>query len=756
MNRHPIFSFAVLIAALAGLFIVSPAQKRKPRPRPVTEIVTVRASPVPKLTPDKQRRQDAFVKVWTTLNDYYFDKTFSGLDWAAIRREYQPLVDKTKTDEQLHALLQRMIDRLGRSHFAIIPPDFFSTLETAKVTARTREKWLAAGKKADEAVITGEDADVDEEDPFDEDSGARFGIGVELRIMDDKFVISRVEKGSSADTAGIKPGFIIDKINGVSLNETAGRILTEYASIRNIRRHLPMQIVAWFLNGDENTSVFLTCLDGTNTPKDFKVPRMPLTGELITLGSRFPAQFLEFRTASLSDSVGYIKFNIFAMPVIDRYCAALTEFAAKKAIVVDLRGNVGGVIGTLVALTGMSSERRMTIGTSLYRVGIEPLSAEPKAKNFKGKLIFLVDDQSISAAEFFAASMQDNHRAIVVGSRTAGEALPSVSASLATGAVLVYPIADFRSPSGRSLEGNGVEPDYSVALDRTALLAGVDTQLEKALALIRDNVEIKLPPPPVSNRGTGISAGPPPPPAPKLSTGADVQLSAVPSSAPPPPAPAVKDEKALQAIAEFTAAIGGLDELNKVRSYQAAGSGVIGLRGTETEIDVRAYRQTPDRFALFMASPAIGEVREIYNGKDSFLQTDYGLDQKLYPGMDTSRMELFPAIFSVIDTTYFSSLKFEGSYDLEGRKLNVVTGKIKDGLTVGMAFDAATKLLTRYAPPGMSYSLGDYRKVDGIMLPFSIELENLVKMKLDSVTLNPKIDPANFEKKEKCFDKPLQ
>ena len=95
----------------------------------------------------------------------------------------------------------------------------------------------------------------------------------------------------------------------------------------------------------------------------------------------------------------------------------------------------------------------------------------------------------------------------------------------------------------------------------------------------------------------------------------------------------------------------------------------------DTDIDVRAWRQRPDKFTMIMNSPALGETREIYNGGNFYLQTDFGMDTHLNLGSELNRMQLFSAIFDVLDPAFFTSFTFEGSFDMEGRKVNAITAK---------------------------------------------------------------------------------
>src|SRR5262249_8093466 len=156
-----------------------------------------------------------------------------------------------------------------------------------------------------------------------------------------------------------------------------------------------------------------------------------------------------------------------------------------------------------------------------------------------------------------------------VGQHTAGEALPSVTVKLPTGAVLMYPFANYRSASGSFIEGAGVEPDRAITVDRKTLLAGKDAQLDLAMSTFADaNVFANLKPKPKAAEkdttkfpiAASDSLPPPPPPKPKPTTlpstsgsgyGTGAATGAPPPkkgtatarlAAPMPPPPAVKRE----------------------------------------------------------------------------------------------------------------------------------------------------------------------------------------------------------------------
>ncbi|MGE3467683.1 MAG: S41 family peptidase, partial [Pyrinomonadaceae bacterium] len=449
---------------------------------------------------------------------------------------------------------------------------------------------------------------------------------------------------------------------------------------------------------------------------------------------------------------------VFAVPVVAKFCESLTEFKDKKAVIVDLRGNLGGVIGTMVGLSGMLTDRPITLGTFVSGAGRQQFTVPSMAKNFKGKVVLLVDGQSMSASEMFAAGLQSNKSAVVVGERTGGQSLPSLWKILPTGAVMVYPISDFLTLAGKSLEGSGLEPDHNVPMNRTSLLQGVDPQLQKAIALIAD--DSVFPKRPVA---TVTSADPPPPaPAPRRSASSGSGSSAS-TDLPPPPPPVAKampkatpgpsDERSLKIVADFANAIGDAASLKRFGSYEAKGR-LVPDDKVEVEGVFYSAKQVPDRTVVVLDTTTAGEVRTVYAGGSAFVQTNYGMNQDLGAVGDPARADLLAPYVSALDLNYVRGLKFEGDYEVDGRLRYVLSATSPEGVSIGLSFDAATKLLATFSTPGTMYTYGDYRNVDGLMLPFSIDIDRMMNIRLESINLSPKLDPTLFLKKQNCFDKP--
>lgn len=764
MKHIRVFCVSLALFIVCGLPAAALSQRKtppKPRPAPdkilrITKLgtVDVLGGDTPQgLSAAQKLRWDSFIKVWETLRDNYFDQTFNGLDWNAVKAEYRPRVIAAKNDLEFHSQMQEMIGRLERSHFAIVPPEVYREIETAKTEAKKREKERAAAR----SETSGDDGD-DDEPHFDE-SETQFGIGVELRLIDGKFVISGLDDNSAAGYAGVKPGFILDKINGVSLSEMVSRITVYYSSLgtEKFLKYLPLQVGPWFLNGEKDSFVTITCLDGDDKAVDFRIRREPLRGRNVVLGENLPDQYLKFVTREIDSDVGYLRFNLFAKPVVDEFCDAIRRNAGKKALIIDLRGNTGGLLGPLYALSGMLTDDQIDIGTMIYKVGREPMIARSMKNNFKGKLVFLVDRYTISAAEIFAGAVQDNKRALIIGEKTAGEALPAISVVLPTGGVMLYPIANFKTKTGRLLEGVGVVPDVVVNIDRKTLLGGADPQLARAIAEIKQDKLF-----PVNSRDD--DAPPPAPkPVPKVITGSGSGLS---SASPPPPmaantgaapkpAPEVKEEKALAVIKAFADAAGSLADWRAIKTYTITGRQQIGYRGSQTTFSLKSYKRYPSDYAIVLSTPAVGEVRTIVAGRKMSTQADYGLETTVTLP-ETTNVDLFDSIFEALDSDTMRSATYTGIFDRDGRKCHIIEATLKNGTSYAMAFDVENKMLVSVAGRFSLTSYGDYRKVGSLMMPFKVGVGSGKELEFDTIVLNETLSDDIFKLKENCYDRPAQ
>jgi carboxyl-terminal processing protease len=383
-------------------------------------------------------RTETFELVWGKINDTYWDRTFNGVNWKAIHDKYLPLVKVAAGGDEFHRLLNQMVGELHVSHVRIMAPGTFGGLAS-------RASDLKNG-----------------------------GVGLALRWINNQLVIVEVEPDSSAETAGIRRGFVISTVNG----KTPEALYTE-ALKKNSGFHLREGIsrarsVDAELKGSPNTRVTLDVLNDRN-----EIVKLPLERTAQPLGASFESKRLE-------QNIGYVRFNAFFGNVMEKFQAAVRELRETRGLIIDLRGNPGGVGDMAPSIANMLSANEGSLGISKFRYESRPFAYKGSGSEaYKGLVVLLVDELSGSTSEVFAGGLQENKRAIVIGTTTAGAVLPSTVETLPTGGVLVYVVSNFETPHGTVLEGRGVIPDIVVQLSRAGLLSGHDAPLERATEVIR-------------------------------------------------------------------------------------------------------------------------------------------------------------------------------------------------------------------------------------------------------------------------------
>ncbi len=400
----------------------------------------------------QEARREAFDVVWRTVKEKHYDPTLGGLDWDRVREQYAPRIETVKSDSEFYSLLQRMLGELRQSHFAIIPP---------------------------EAII--------EEAASDPSNG---GIGIDLRIIDGLAVISRVDAASAAERAGLRTGFVIRQIDQTPAERFTSRV-NQAAESQSTTRLRATRALMSRVEGKTDSTVRLIYLDENNRQREAVITREPLGGEMSEPLGNFPAQRTFFDARRLDGGVGYIRFNIFVMIQLQKIRSAIRSLHDAPGIIIDLRGNPGGIGAMASAIAAMTETRQISLGTMKMRAGHVNFAVFPQQNPFTGKVAILIDGGSASTSEVMAAGMQETGRAMVIGERSAGAALPSIFTRLPTGALFQFAIGDFRTPKGVLIEGRGVTPDVEVKLSRRELLRGRDSQLQTALEQIRKQIALK-------------------------------------------------------------------------------------------------------------------------------------------------------------------------------------------------------------------------------------------------------------------------
>lgn len=271
---------------------------------------------------------------------------------------------------------------------------------------------------------------------MEETKGEFTGVGIEITIKDNAVTVVSPIEDTPAFKAGIKPG---DKIIKVDNELTKDMTLTEV--VKRIR-------------GPKGTHVKLTIQrEGEANLLEFDLTR-----------EKIPIQ--NVKGYYLGSNIAYLRISSFQNNTSDKLYNTYSELQKAheiKGIVLDLRNNPGGLLTEAVKVADLFLNEGVIVSTK----GRNPnQKAEVKAKSgdrfINVPLVALVNEGSASAAEIVAGALQDNKRALVVGTKTFGKGSVQTVVPLSDGSGLRLTTSLYYTPSGRSIQAKGIEPDLNV------------------------------------------------------------------------------------------------------------------------------------------------------------------------------------------------------------------------------------------------------------------------------------------------------
>jgi len=264
------------------------------------------------------------------------------------------------------------------------------------------------------------------------------GIGVEIGPHDGGMRIVRAIPGSPAAEAGLKPGDLIESIDG---REMSGATAQDAVSL---------------IAGPAGSRLTL------RVRRDARVAEITLVRREVDLHSISEATILD-------RNVGYIKLEKFTETSSEELDAALIDLNRRgmRSLIVDLRANPGGLLTTAIELSSKFIPYGPIVSTRGRNSADNTVEYSHRGWATEIPLVVLVDEESASASEIFAAAIQDNDRGLIVGRRTYGKGTVQTHFPLqAVSGDLVLTTARFLSPRGRLIDGAGVEPDVAVQASR--------------------------------------------------------------------------------------------------------------------------------------------------------------------------------------------------------------------------------------------------------------------------------------------------
>lgn len=303
-------------------------------------------------------------------------------------------------------------------------------------------------------------------------SGELTGVGIQL-AADEKTkkltVISPIED-SPAFSAGILAKDIITSIDGIS---TEGMDVNKAVTL---------------IRGPVNTKVQLSILRG-NQQMNFTIKRARI--EIHPVRSSY--------RESPQGGVGYIRLVQFSAnaPSDMRKAIEGLEKQQVAGYILDLRSNPGGLLDTSIDIARMWLKSGAIVST-VNRQGEQSRSQSESRALTDKPLVVLVDGGSASASEILSGALQDNNRAVLVGSKTFGKGLVQSVRGLPDGSGLAVTIAKYLTPKGRDINKHGIDPDIEVKLtdaqrkalsgDRDRIGTPADPQYAKALEVLNQQI----------------------------------------------------------------------------------------------------------------------------------------------------------------------------------------------------------------------------------------------------------------------------
>jgi carboxyl-terminal processing protease len=276
-----------------------------------------------------------------------------------------------------------------------------------------------------------------------ETQGRFGGIGIEITILKDVLTVVSPIEDTPAFKAGVKSGDQIIKIDGKSTKD-----ITIMEAVNKLR-------------GPKGTKVTITILrENMPHPRD-----ITLTRDIIQIKS--------VKAKTFDDHIGYIRIASFHERTAADLQKSLTEVAEKtkpmKGLVLDLRNDPGGLLNQAIEVADMFLKSGGIVSTRGRTKMMETkITAKNSGTEIDVPMVVLVNEGTASAAEIVAGALQDNGRALVIGTQTFGKASVQTVIPLENGAALKLTTARYYTPSGRSIQAEGIKPDIVVKFIRPA------------------------------------------------------------------------------------------------------------------------------------------------------------------------------------------------------------------------------------------------------------------------------------------------
>ena len=302
----------------------------------------------------------------------------------------------------------------------------------------------------------------EEMDEFKEETEGNYtGIGILMSVLkkQNNIVVIATIKGSPAEDAGIKSGDIIKKVDG-----------TEYTAD-------DFDKIASYIKGKEGTKV------------NIEIEREK---EILTFDiERKKIEMYPVESEVLENDVGYISLPSFTENSAKEFKKNYESLKKKniKSLIIDIRNNGGGIVDEALEMLDYILEKDKIMMITVNKQNNEEIEKTKKDSSVDVPIVLLVNNNSASASEIFAAALKENNRATIVGTKTYGKGVIQELLRLTDGSGIKITTEEYFTPNKNKINKEGILPDVEVELPESLSSADKkdDTQLQKAIEILNNN-----------------------------------------------------------------------------------------------------------------------------------------------------------------------------------------------------------------------------------------------------------------------------
>ena len=296
--------------------------------------------------------------------------------------------------------------------------------------------------------------DPDETKEFDKSLSGQIGggIGAEIGLRNNKPTIIKPLENSPAQKAGIKAGEAIVKVNDEASSDWS------------------VEKVVSKIRGEVGTSVKLTLLSGGQT-REVSVVRQNIVSPAVE--------------SEIDGEIGILKVNRFGDDTVSLSRKYASEFVDKgvKKVILDLRNNPGGTVGSAQGLLGIWLDKQVAMTERRGSEIVKTLRTTGTPILGNMKTVVLINGNSASASEITAGALREYGKATLVGQKSYGKGSVQIVLGLPGGSQMKVTEARWYTPKGKNIDKTGIEPDVKVDLSSDDVNNNVDPQMDKAKSL---------------------------------------------------------------------------------------------------------------------------------------------------------------------------------------------------------------------------------------------------------------------------------